>query len=328
MAFSFKYGLLKGISNLLCMMSHRRILSIGRFLGPAIMNRIQKQRNRGIEQIMTGTGMDRPAAEALLTEVYEHIGMSVMEMLWMPRLCAARDHIGDYVKIDHPENIEEAFANGKGIVALTGHVGNWEWLGAGVALHGYNVSAIAKKQRDDAVMQIINDYRAASGEKIFLTGTDGYEMIPAARALRKNYFLGFLSDKDGDKVGVPVVFMNRIFSFPPGPAVFARKFKSPIMPIFITRDKDNTGHTVHAGKPFYYEDTGDERKDMLVNSQKMADLLEDFIKKYPADWLWFQHLFWTEPERVNMYNELTEEERAELLDRLKKRKEAAHAERQ
>lgn len=309
MSFDIRYGILKGISRLLCTMSYDRILSIGRFLGPCIMQRITKQRNRGIEQIMTGMGMSRSEAEKLLHRVYEHIGMSALEMMYMPRLCEEKDHINDYVKIDHPEYLEAAYAEGKGIVGLTAHMGNWEWLGAGLALHGYDTSAIGKKQANDALMRIINDYRARAGQHIFLTGTGGYEMIAAARSMKKNHILGFLSDKDGDQSGVPVLFMNRVFSFPQGPAVFAKKFKAPILPLFIVRNEGGKGHTICIGKHFYYENTGDERRDLLVNSQKMASAMEDFIKAHPTDWLWFQHLFWTRPGRIKMFMELSEEEK-------------------
>ena len=44
---------------------------------------------------------------------------------------------------------------------------------------------LAKKQKDDALMRIINEYRAESGEHIYLTGTGGYEMIAAARSIEK-----------------------------------------------------------------------------------------------------------------------------------------------
>lgn len=188
MLFNVRYGILKGISSLLCSMSYDRILAIGRFLGPCIMNRIAKQKKRGIRQIMIGLGVSRPEAEKLLQKVYEHIGMSAMEMLYMPRLCREKDHIDDYVKIDHPEYLEAAYAEGKGIVGLTAHMGNWEWLGAGLALHGYDTSAIGKKQSDDALMKMINSYRAMAGQHIYLTGTGGYEMIAAARSMKKIIF--------------------------------------------------------------------------------------------------------------------------------------------
>lgn len=305
MSVQLKYRVLKGISDLLCRLSYDKILCIGRFIGPLVMNRIKKQKNRGLEQIMTGLGCGKEEAEHILQRVYQNIGMSVMEMLYMPRLVQEKSHIEDYVKIDHPEYLEAAYAEGRGIVGLTAHIGNWEWLGAGLALHGYPTSAIGKKQADDALMKIINEYRAQAGQHIYLTGTGGYEMIAAARSMKKNHILGFLSDKDGGKAGIPVQFMNRVFSFPQGPAIFARKFKAPVLPLFITRD-DNGRHTIRIGKPFHFEEHGDKQMDLVKNSQKMADIMEDFIKQYPYDWMWFQHLFWTEPEKIRMLQELKE----------------------
>ncbi len=307
MSGRLRYVFLKGISRLLCAMSYDRVLSIGRFLGPAIMNRIQKQKRRGISQLMSGLGVDCAEAEAILQKVYENIGMSVMEMLYMPCLIAAKDHIDDFVSIDHPERLEAAFAEGHGVVGLTAHIGNWEWLGAGVALHGFPTSAIAKKQADDALMRIINEYRERSGQHIFLTGTGGYEMIAAARAMKKNDILGFLSDKDGGESGVPVRFMNRIFSFPQGPAIFAKKFHAPILPIFIVRNPGGKGHTVCVGERFAYEERDDLREELVHNSQRMATIMENFIKAHPEDWMWFQHLFWTEPEKIEMYKKLKKE---------------------
>lgn len=305
MSVQLKYRILKGTSDLLCRLSYDKILCIGRFIGPLVMNRIKKQKNRGLEQIMTGLGCGKEEAEHILQRVYQNIGMSVMEMLYMPRLVKEKSHIADYVRIDHPEYLEAAYAEGRGIVGLTAHIGNWEWLGAGLALHGYPTSAIGKKQADDALMKIINEYRAQAGQHIYLTGTGGYEMIAAARSMKKNHILGFLSDKDGGKAGIPVHFMNRVFSFPQGPAIFARKFKAPVLPIFITRDDDGR-HTIRVGKPFHFEEKEDKQMDLVRNSQKMADIMEDFIKQYPYDWMWFQHLFWTEPEKIRMLQELKE----------------------
>lgn len=303
MSAQLKYNVLRVISRLLCRLSHDHLIAIGRFLGPLIMNRIKKQRRRGIDQIMTGMECSRDEAERILQRVYQNIGMSALEMLYMPRLVKEKERIGEYVRIANPEYLEAAYAEGRGIVGLTAHMGNWEWLGAGLALHDYPTSAIGKNQKDAALMKMINEYRAEAGQHIYLTGTGGYEMIAAARSMKKNYILGFLSDKDGGKSGVPVMFMNRIFSFPQGPAVFAKKFKAPILPIFITRDEDGR-HTIRMGKPFHFEPMDDPIEEIVHNSQKMASVMEDFIKQYPYDWIWFQHLFWTEPEKIKMLKEI------------------------
>ncbi len=103
------------------------------------------------------------------------------------------------------------------------------------------------------------------------------------------------------------MFMNRIFSFPQGPAVFAKKFNAPILPIFITRDEDGC-HTIRMGKPFHFERMEDPVEELIHNSQKMASIMEEFIKQYPYDWIWFQHLFWTEPGKIKMLKEIRKRE--------------------
>lgn len=86
MSGHIRYAVLKGISNLLCRCSYDRILSIGAFFGPLVMNRIGKQKRRGLEQIKMGLRCGDDEAERILQRVYRNIGMSVMEMLYMPRL--------------------------------------------------------------------------------------------------------------------------------------------------------------------------------------------------------------------------------------------------
>lgn len=41
--------------------------------------------------------------------------------------------------------------------------------------------------------------------------------------------------------------------------------------------------------------------------------MEEFIKAHPADWMWFQHLFWTEPWSIEMYCRMTDEEKKEII---------------
>lgn len=79
-------------------------------------------------------------------------------------------------------------------------------------------------------------------------------------------------------MGIPVRFMNRIFSFPQGPVVFAKKFKAPVLPIFVVRNEDCIGNTICVGKHFYYEETGDEKHDLLVNAQKWLPLWKSLLK--------------------------------------------------
>lgn len=79
--------------------------------------------------------------------------------------------------------------------------------------------------------------------------------------------------------------------------MFARKFRSPILPIFAVHDENHRHHVV-IGEVMYYEDTGNKEEDIARLTRKMAVLTENFIKEHPTEWLWFQHRWSTEPEDI------------------------------
>ena len=75
---------------------------------------------------------------------------------------------------------------------------------------------------------------------------------------------------------------------------FSRKFKAPIIPIFIVRKEGYYGHQAIVKDPIYYEDTGDRQLDDYRVTLKMTRIVEEVIREYPDNWLWFQHR-WNTP---------------------------------
>ena len=74
----------------------------------------------------------------------------------------------------------------------------------------------------------------------------------------------------------------------------SRKFKAPIIPIFIVRKEGYYGHQAIVKDPIYYEDTGDRQLDDYRVTLKMTRIVEEVIREYPDNWLWFQHR-WNTP---------------------------------
>jgi len=76
-------------------------------------------------------------------------------------------------------------------------------------------------------------------------------------------------------------------STPAGPTIFAKKFKTPVVPVFIVR-KPEGGHKVIVHQPLYYQDTGKEDEDIYRFTMETTKIIEDTIRQYPDEWLWFQ----------------------------------------
>ena len=298
MSAQWQYHVIKGISKIICQLPYPVIKVFGRKFGFILKKLLKKQRNRGIFHIMRGLGCDEKQARFIIDNMFRNLGQSVLEILYTPNL--NQKNILDYVSIDHPERIDAALNEKKGVIILTGHIGNWEWLGAASSLLGYPVTVIVKKQPNDQVTRFLNETREMMGIKVFVRG--GNEMICAARALKQEKILGFLADQDGGFYGIPQMFLGKMASTPIGPAIFAEKFHSPILPIFAIHDEFHNNRIV-VGEAIYYEDTGDFDHDVACLTRKMAMLTETFIKEHPTEWLWFQHRWSTSPEEMMELNE-------------------------
>ena len=215
---------------------------------------------------------------------------NVLDILAMPML--NEKNLSDYIEIDHLERMQEALAEGRGVVVLTGHVGCWEWLSAAFTLNGMPVSAIAKPQPNIQYTRALDDLRATIHVEIFSRGTS--ELIAAARALKRGRLLGFLADQDGGPGGAFIDFLGRTASTPLGPAVFSRKFKSPVVPAFILR-QPNGKHRVVVGEIMRCPNTGDSDRDLHEFTVQMTAIVERIIRENPTQWIWFQKRWNTPP---------------------------------
>lgn len=268
------------------------VLCLGKGLGFLYYKLIKKQVNRARDTIKERLEVTEERADEITHSMCKNLGMSVLEMMYMPTL--NKSNIRKYVKIEREDILWEAVNEGKGVVMLAIHMDNWEWLGAALTMYGYPLTSFIKKQPNENINKILYYLRSGAGIEMFARGTS--EVITAARALKAGKMLGFIADQDGGYDGIFMPFLGKMASTPVGPAYFARKFKAPIVPIFIVRNPQG-GHKTIVYDAFYYEDTGNEEQDMYNCTKRMTEIIEEVIRKYPDNWLWFQKR-WNTP-----YNE-------------------------
>lgn len=295
MSNEWQYKALKGMSWLICQLPYSAVLKLGTALGPIYGLVAGKQKKRGIQNACIGLGISEVEASHLMDELFKNLTRSALEIMYMPNL--NHEFISKHIEIRGKEYLEETLGQGKGVVVLTAHVGNWEWMAAALADNGYPTTTIVKKQPNAQFTRLLNEYREAAGIEVFARG--GNELIRAARALKKKKLLGFLADQDGYVDGLPVPFLGQESSAVVGPATFAEKFGSPVLPIFMSRGDQLDHHIVHVLPPLYYKDTGNLEVDMYRLTEECCQVTEAFIKEHPEEWLWFQHRWNTKQHEIN-----------------------------
>lgn len=286
----WQYYLIKLISRIVCWLPYSAILCIGRGLGRLYYKLFKKQVNRAIAQIKEHLNYTQTQAEELVYRMCNNLGMTLMEILYIPNL--NKNNIRDFVTIENPEHIEQALALGHGVVALAAHTDNWEWQGAALALYGYPLTSMVKPQPNPIHTRLLTEYREMTGIETFLSGTN--DIISAARAMKKGKLVGFIADQDGGKEGIFIKFFNSMASTPAGPAFFAKKFKAPVLPLFIIRNPNGMGHRIISEPAFFYEDTGNEKEDMRRVTERMVEVTERVIDEHKDNWVWFMRR-WNTP---------------------------------
>ncbi|MBP2649948.1 MAG: lpxL 2 [Firmicutes bacterium] len=283
MFHNLQYYFLKAISKTICLLPYFVVVHIGRGLGYLYYLAAKRQRERGIDQAMRGLEASPAEAEKVVRGLFYNLGQTLLEVMYMPALNSKK--MKKLISIEGLDNLDKAMKLGKGVVFLTAHIGNWEWLAAALSSTGFPITTIVKAQPNDQYNRFLNEYREMMGVEVFSRGTS--EMLGAARALKKGKVLGFLADQDGGEKGVFVDFLGKKASTPAGPAVFAEKFESAIVPGFIFH-RPNGGHHIVIGSPFIYEADSDSELALEKNTVRMTKIIEEAIKQHPKDWLWFQ----------------------------------------
>ena len=285
------YNALMIFSRLVRLLPYDLLLFIGRILGNLYYIFVKKQRERAVAQMMPALKISESEARKIVRESFVNLARNMLDILYMPNL--NEKNLSKYIEIDHLERMKDALAQGHGVVVLPGHIGTWEWLSAAFTLNGMPVTAIAKLQPNQEYSRALDDLRATINVEIFNRGTS--ELLAAGRALKKGKILGFLADQDAGPGGAFIDFLGKTASTPMGPAVFSKKFNSPVLPAFIIR-QPNGRHLVKIFEPLKFEDTGDTDGDLFRFTAKMTRILETMIRENPTQWIWFQKRWNTPPE--------------------------------
>lgn len=285
------YRFLMALSFLICLLPHKVLLWLGEGLGRLYFLLVKRQRELALAHMQRGLQLDPQQTRHLVCRSFVNLAQNMLEILYLPKL--KKDTFRKYISFDGLEYAQKAMQEGHGVVILTGHIGTWEWLSAGLSLAGLAVTAIAKPQPNVEYTRALDDLRKTVGVEVFSRGTS--ELLAAGRALKAGKILGFLVDQDAGPTGAFIDFLGAPASTPMGAAVFSRKFKAPVVPAFILRQKDGR-HVIRVYPPMQYEDTGDVDKDLYDFTARMTRLVEQVIREHPTQWLWFQHRWNTTPE--------------------------------
>ncbi|MDH4129167.1 MAG: lysophospholipid acyltransferase family protein, partial [Spirochaetota bacterium] len=116
--------------------------------------------------------------------------------------------------------------------------------------------------------------------------------IEGSKALKNNELLAFLIDQNQARGGIFVPFFGKLASSPRGPALMAKRFKSPVMGTYIKRNPDST-HTV-TFKEIKLVESSSIKEYLYTNTYNFSNFFEELIRENPDQWYWFHNRWKTQ----------------------------------
>jgi len=277
------FGLLAVIVILPCRVS----LFLGRVLGLTAC-RLYRSYRRSVEKNLFAAfpSLAPVKLKKLRNRIFMNMGMNMVEFglfafrskkFWMGRI----DIVGN-------EILEGIFSKGMGVICMSAHVGNWELLGAYLAMLGHPVNVVAREATDRRLNRLLVAIRERMKVKtIYRSGRSNMRKMVAC--LKKGELLGVLIDQDTKVGGIFVDFFGRPAYTPTAVSQFARLKGTSVVSGFIFRKKDNTHRVVIQGPLPGGEDIEKE-------TGIYTGMIENFIEKHPEQWVWMHPRWKRRPE--------------------------------
>ncbi len=270
----------------------RTAARLGEFFGGAAFRLAGGERRKALESLAIAfPEKSQREREAIGLDSFTHLGRCLFENACLPKLDNAVD-----VRIEWPQadrdRLEQAVSGGRGVVIVTGHVGNWELLAQFLAHSKMAGIAVAKELSDPRLTALLDEFRAQRGVRSLWRGTDGAAKS-ILRALRSGQIVGMLIDQDTDVQSVFVPFFGKPAATPRAAADLALRTGAPVLVAFCQRKQDGAYRV--SIEEVAFEPTGEREADVVSLTARLTSRIEAAIRRAPEQWVWMHRRWKTQP---------------------------------
>jgi KDO2-lipid IV(A) lauroyltransferase len=266
-------------------------LTVGRRLGDLLWWILPGRRRRALDNIRLSLGRDMTPREVerLGRRSFQHLGMNLIEACRY--FLRPTEVMLSQVHVEGVEHLRSAAAQGRGVLVLTAHYGNWELLAAAHGLTGLPLSIVIRPLDHPILDELAARFRRRSGAELIVKHQAVREVL---QALRRGRMVGILLDQNATRAeGVFVPFFGVAASTSKGLAVLALRTDAPVVPVFLRRTPDGR-HCMDVSPPLPPPAGGD----VLAYTALFNRVIEAAIRRAPEQWLWMHARWRTRPREA------------------------------
>jgi KDO2-lipid IV(A) lauroyltransferase len=217
---------------------------------------------------------------------YKSFAIALAEILYIPGM--SKEDIKKQVDCNNVELIREKYEENNGVILLSAHFGNWEFMATSLAAQlNIPISVVIKPQRNPYVTNWMNKVRTKWNN----------EIVPLGISIRQTYqtikdkkIVAMVADQRGPEESIKINFFGRNLTVLTGPAALSLKTGAPILYGISVRQDDYSYKSVMT--EISNENLPESNEEKIKElSQRHMTYLEGYIRKYPEQWLWM-HKRW------------------------------------
>jgi len=270
-------------------------LAAGRRLGDLASVVLSKRRRAALANVAFAfPDLPPPARRRLARGAWQHLGVMLVELARL--LDRPLDATLGELTLEGLEHIRAVMGEHGRALVLTAHLGNWEYLTAAHRLMGYPLAIVVRPLDSPVLDELAASIRRKTGaELIDKRGA----LRPVLEALRRGRMVGVLLDQNATRrEGVFVPFFGRAASTSRSLAVLALRTGTPIVPIFIRRERVGL-HRVVVEPPLPFPLTNDPDRSVVELTARCTERIEAAVRRSPEQWLWSHDRWRTRPSAAS-----------------------------
>ncbi len=260
--------------------------SIGKSIG--LVSHALARRRRHICAVNIGLCFPELSEEQqarLVRDTFISNGIGVMEtgLAW----CRNPKDFADRISITGLENLQNAQAQGRGVLLVSGHFCTLEICGS-LMTQLHPISVTYRRHKNPLFETLMTRGR----QRHFGAVIERKQIRQAFRSLKDGHVLWYAPDQDyGPRHSVFVNFFGVPAATIAATSTFAGINNSPVVFLAHYRKPDNSGYHLIYSEPLVNYPSGDDHAD----AQRINDLLEEAIRRHPEQYIWLHRRFKTRP---------------------------------
>ncbi|HJW44122.1 MAG TPA: lysophospholipid acyltransferase family protein [Geothrix sp.] len=274
----------------------------GHEIADQIANAFMELRPRYLEAILgntaqvTGLKPTHPRVDRIARDMVRQHARAWVDFFFYGQR-PVEEALAQFASIEGEAHLEAARAEGRGVIILTAHAGNYELGGMLLRARDLKVHAVYKPDRFEAVERLREDMRALGGVVGIPVDGVGFSTLPLVKLLREGALVGMQGDRDFSLNGLPMPFFGREVPFPRGPWELAAMTGAPIVTSFFYTDEARRFHARFGAPIRVAGERGARRASMEAGMRAYVADLEALIRQHPSQWYCF-YPFWDDPARA------------------------------